>query len=59
MIPEIVNAVTTLGFPIVCAAAMFYLCNKTIAENTKAINELQKSISNLFVKIDAEKEGDK
>ncbi len=53
---DIINAVSTLGFPIVCAAAMFYLCNKTIAENTKAITDLQKSISNLFVMLDKDKE---
>lgn len=49
----IVQAVSTVGFPIVACGAMFWLCNSTmkdlrdsIAENTKALIELRGHIEN-------------
>lgn len=32
--------VANVGFPIAAFAAMFYMCNTTIKENTKVISEL-------------------
>jgi len=36
----ILNAISTVGFPIVAFLLMFYQSTKTIKENTKVINEL-------------------
>ena len=45
------NFITTLisnvGFPIAAFCAMFYMCNTTIKENTKAIAECTTAIKTL------------
>lgn len=34
---EIIALISNVGFPIAAFCAMFYMCNTTIKENTKAI----------------------
>lgn len=36
---DIVGYISTVGFPIVACAAMFWLCNTTIKESTEAVNK--------------------
>lgn len=38
--------VANVGFPIAAFAAMFYMCNTTIKENTKVIGELSHLLRN-------------
>lgn len=51
MDPTIVDLVSALvsnvGFPIAAFAAMFWMCNKTMNENTQAINELRQLVQEL------------
>ena len=37
---EIINAISSVGFPIVSSGALFWMINKTMAELTDAINNL-------------------
>lgn len=37
---EIINAISSVGFPIVASGALFWMINKTMAELTDAINNL-------------------
>ena len=37
---NVLEAISTVGFPIVAFLLMFWFSNKTIRENTKVINEL-------------------
>ena len=37
---EIINAISSVGFPIVASGALFWMVNKTMAELTDAINNL-------------------
>ena len=37
---DIVQIVSNVGFPIAAFCAMFYMCNTTIKENTKVLEEL-------------------
>lgn len=48
--------VSTVGFPIVAFAAMYYMCNTTIDKMTSAINELKTMITALSAEI--KKSGD-
>ena len=41
---EIVTAISTVGFPIVACAALFWMINTTMKELTGAIRELSDSI---------------
>lgn len=43
--------VSTVGFPIVAFAAMYYMCNTTIDRMTTAINELKTMITALSAEI--------
>ena len=36
---EFTTFVSNVGFPIAAFCAMFYMCDKTIKENTKAVQE--------------------
>ena len=38
---EIATLISNVGFPIAAFCAMFYMCNTTIKENTKAIVDLK------------------
>lgn len=37
---DFVQLISNVGFPIAAFCAMYYMCNNTIKENTKALNEL-------------------
>ena len=37
---EIVNAISSVGFPIVASAALFWMVNTTMSKLTDAINDL-------------------
>lgn len=37
---EFATLVSNVGFPIAAFCAMFYMCNTTIKENTKALTEI-------------------
>lgn len=41
---ELTNLISNVGFPIAAFCAMFYMCNTTIKENTKAILECTTAI---------------
>ena len=37
---EIINAISSVGFPIVASAALFWMVNTTMTKLTEAINDL-------------------
>lgn len=37
---DFVQLISNVGFPIAAFCAMYYMCNNTIKENTKVLNEL-------------------
>jgi hypothetical protein len=41
---ELTTIISNVGFPIAAFCAMFYMCNTTIKENTKAILECTTAI---------------
>lgn len=41
---EFVSLISNVGFPIAAFCAMFYMCNTTIKENTRAILECTTAI---------------
>lgn len=41
---DFIQLVSNVGFPIAAFCAMYYMCNTTIKENTKALNELVSTI---------------
>lgn len=47
---EIVNAIGSVGFPIVACGALFWMVNTTMKELTGAITDLSKSIATLTQK---------
>ena len=42
---EIAQLVSNVGFPIAAFVMMYYMCNTTIKENTKALIDIDKTIS--------------
>lgn len=40
----IIDITNRIGFPIIACAALWWLCNETIKENTKAIGEIKETI---------------
>lgn len=45
----LISYVREFGFPIAAFMMMFWLCVTTIAQNTKAIRGLEKTISQIFL----------
>ena len=43
---EIINAISSVGFPIVACGALFWMINTSMKEMTDAINKLSNSIDN-------------
>lgn len=41
---EWMQLISNVGFPIAAFCAMFYMCNTTIKENTKAITDCSETI---------------
>lgn len=44
----ITSLISNVGFPIAAFCAMFYMCNSTIKENTKALTEINLTISKII-----------
>lgn len=44
---ELTTLISNVGFPIAAFCAMFYMCNTTIKENTKALTDINITISKL------------
>ena len=44
---DIINAIGSVGFPIVACGALFWMVNTTMKELSTAINELTKSIQKM------------
>ena len=42
---EITTLISNVGFPIAAFCAMFYMCNTTIKENTKALTDINLTIN--------------
>ena len=53
---QIMQAISTVGFPIVCAAAMFWLVNTTVKDNTEMVRGLKESLITLTSTIDGLRE---
>lgn len=53
---ELTSLISNVGFPIAAFCAMFYMCNTTIKENTKAIVEGGNIVRQLVELVDSGKE---
>ena len=53
---ELTTLVSNVGFPIAAFCAMFYMCNTTIKENTKALTDINITITKFHN--DDKKEGE-
>lgn len=42
---DLTQLISNVGFPIAAFCAMYYMCNTTIKENTKALIDIDKTIS--------------
>lgn len=51
---EIISLISNVGFPIAAFCAMYYMCNQTIKENTKAINDVTKTMQRIVDRLDAD-----
>lgn len=54
MYQEIINAIGTIGFPIVAFLLMYKMSCETIKENTMALNEINTALAKLLEKEDVE-----
>lgn len=55
-INEIMNAITTVGFPIVCCVAMFYKMNKDNERHSNEMNSVREALTNNTVALTELKE---
>lgn len=53
---EIVQVISTVGFPIAAAGAMFWLVNVTIKDNTSIVSSLKESLISLTASIESLKD---
>ena len=53
---EFTTLISNVGFPIAAFCAMFYMCNTTIKENTKALTDINLTITKFHN--DDKKEGE-
>lgn len=51
---DILTAISTVGFPIVCCGALFWFMNKTQKENTEALNNNTLVMQRLCDKLDVD-----
>ena len=56
-INAVMQAVTTVGFPIVACAALYYLVTNTIAKVTEALNDINKTLIIVTERLDKLEEG--
>lgn len=47
---DVINLVSNVGFPIAAFCMMFYMCNTTLKENTKAVTECTELIKKITEK---------
>ena len=57
-ISEVLQAVSTVGFPIVACAALYYLVTTTIAKVTDALNDINKTLIMVTERLDNLEKGD-
>lgn len=53
-VSEIIQAIGSVGFPIVACCAMFYLYDKTITKLTNALERIDKTLDKVLDKLDIE-----
>ena len=53
---EIIQAIGSVGFPIVACCAMFYLYDKTITKLTSTLERIDKTLDRVLNKLDMEVE---
>lgn len=49
----IIQAIGSVGFPIVACCALFYLYDKTITKLTNTLEKVDKTLDKVFDKVDA------
>jgi hypothetical protein len=49
---QVIQAIGSVGFPIVACCGMFYLYNKTITELTMALNKIQTALDVVIRRIE-------
>ena len=49
---DIINAIGTIGFPIVACCGLFYLYDKTIKEIVNALDDVKSTLSNVNKTLD-------
>lgn len=54
----IIQAIGSVGFPIVACCAMFYLYNKTVTELTQTLTRIDTTIQHLTKRLEFEEEKD-
>ena len=45
---EIITLISNVGFPIAAFCAMYYVCNTTLKENTKAVSDCTELIREIM-----------
>lgn len=53
---EIITLISNVGFPIAAFCAMYYMCNTTLKENTKAVNDCTELIREITTQKKEEKD---
>ena len=51
---EIIQAIGSVGFPIVACCAMFYLYDKTVTKLTSTLERIDKTLERVLNKLDME-----
>lgn len=53
-VQAVINAISTVGFPIVACCGLFWFCNKLIDKITTVISDNTEAINKLIAKLDGE-----
>lgn len=53
---EITTLISNVGFPIAAFCAMYYMCNTTLKENTKAVSDCTELIREIITQRREEKD---
>ena len=54
----IIQAIGSVGFPIVACCALFYLYDKTITKLTTTLEKVDKTLDKVFDKVNTMKDGE-
>lgn len=54
----IIQAIGSVGFPIVACCALFYLYDKTITKLTTTLEKVDKTLDRVFDKVNTMKDGE-